>query len=372
MEDQNHTVNDSLTLSTTQNESPPTETKAHTNTNTTTTATDNNNNSVVNAVGVDYALTVTVPKSETENSGQAVKRGRGRPRKYDVNGNMMSPVSAPSGFPDHAIESTVKRSRGRPRGSGKLQILAAIGGYIAETAGGSFTPHVLTVSTGEDVVSKIISFFQRGPRAACILSATGVVSSVIIRQSCVSGGFLRYEGLFEILSLSGSFTHTSGASGAHRTNGTLSVLLAKPDGRVFGGCIESSLIAAGPIQLVMATFKQNISNQIKKRLLPESSNAPNMPDIPDLERDPPKVQKLMEGVQSSPSPKSEHGPTETTNDIVENVNSATTNEVADNVIPADDNMHSASVNGVDLECHIHQPITDKGTSADTDASVTKM
>ncbi|KAJ1381577.1 PPC domain, partial [Sesbania bispinosa] len=54
-------------------------------------------------------------------------------------------------------------------------------------------------------------------------------------------------GIFEILSLSGSCTYT-GAGGALRKSGMLSVSLAKPDGRVFGGNIESSLIAAGPIQ----------------------------------------------------------------------------------------------------------------------------
>lgn len=61
--------------------------------------------------------------------------------------------------------------------------------------------------------------------------------------------FCYIQGRFEILSLSGSCTYTSGNGGAHRKDGMLSVSLAKPDGRVFGGGIESSLIAAGPIQV---------------------------------------------------------------------------------------------------------------------------
>ena len=45
----------------------------------------------------------------------------------------------------------------------------------------------------QDIVSKISSISQRGPRAVCILSATGVVSCVTIHQPGSSGGILRYE-----------------------------------------------------------------------------------------------------------------------------------------------------------------------------------
>lgn len=42
-------------------------------------------------------------------------------------------------------------------------------------------------------MSRIALFSLRGPRAVCILSATGAVSSVIIRQPGSSGGILRFE-----------------------------------------------------------------------------------------------------------------------------------------------------------------------------------
>ncbi|KAF3455117.1 hypothetical protein FNV43_RR05565 [Rhamnella rubrinervis] len=129
-----------------------------------------------------------------------VKRKRGRPRKYvvaaDVAGHVSSspvPAEISSSAARAFSESNLKRGRGRPRGSGKLQLLASLGGFAADTAGGNFTPHVVNVQSGEDVYSKIISFSQKGPRAVCILSATGVVSSVVIRQPGSSGGFLRYE-----------------------------------------------------------------------------------------------------------------------------------------------------------------------------------
>ncbi|MED6155471.1 hypothetical protein PIB30_005675 [Stylosanthes scabra] len=319
--------------------------------------------------------------SEHHNHGVVVmKRGRGRPRKYvDANGHggsggrILSPASAPPPPPGFSValaspleSPTLKRGRGRPRGSGKLQILASIGGFVAETAGGSFTPHVMIVGTGEDVVSRILSFFQNGPRSVCILSATGSVSSVVIRQSGVSGGLLRYEGRFEILSLSGSCTYTNGTSNGYRKDGMLSVSLAKPDGRVFGGGIESSLIAAGPIQIVLATFKQNISNRIKRRYSSEpssdrvpyaSATAVAEPDIPDSSRGSHKVPKLSLQEQSFPSPPIttngvQDGVTSVTTTTItngiaaENVIPITTNGVSHNVIAEDLNMHSGSVDDV--------------------------
>ncbi|CAK8576306.1 unnamed protein product [Lathyrus sativus] len=245
-----------------------------------------NNPIVTEVVGVD-AGSDTGEKSEPKvisSDTVRVKRARGRPKKNEVGGNkpLVSASVSVSESPQFAIGSEVKRGRGRPRGSGKLQILASIGGCVAESAGGSMTPHVLTVNPGEDVVGKIFSFFQKGPRGAvCVLSAAGSVSTVILRQPSVSGGSLRYEGHFQILSLSGSCTFTSGAGGgAERKLGTLSISLAKPDGVVFGGGVGSSMIAATPIQLILATFKQNISNQIKRKY-----SSPNMATNQDSSSD---------------------------------------------------------------------------------------
>lgn len=48
---------------------------------------------------------------------------------------------------------------------------------------------------------KVISFSQQGPRAICILSANGVISSVTLRQPDSSGGTLTYEVLYPILTI---------------------------------------------------------------------------------------------------------------------------------------------------------------------------
>ncbi|KAI9076217.1 hypothetical protein K1719_041790 [Acacia pycnantha] len=267
---------------------------------------------VVGAVGVEPApnSTPTVGRGTNEAVGSEimVKKPRGRPRKYGVNGNPFSPSSAPSRFSNYSFGGSVKRSRGRPRGSGKLQLLASIGGVVADTAGGGFTPHVVTVNTDEDVMNTILSFSQKGPRAVCVLSATGVVSSVTIRQS---GAVRRFEGLFEILSLNGSYTVA-----ARCRSDMFSVSLAKPDGRVFGGWVEGPLIAAAPIQLTVGSFKPNISKEIQRRHSTVSPTLPDMPSHPEME----------EGEQDEPVP--------TTNGLFDNVSPGTSNGIAHNEVPA--------------------------------------
>lgn len=45
----------------------------------------------------------------------------------------------------------------------------------------------------QDVATKIMAFSQQGPRAVCILSANGAVSTVTLRQPSTSGGTVTYE-----------------------------------------------------------------------------------------------------------------------------------------------------------------------------------
>lgn len=56
---------------------------------------------------------------------------------------------------------------------------------------------------------KVISFSQQGPRAICILSANGVISSVTLRQPDSSGGTLTYEVLGSSLLNKYSLLHSS-------------------------------------------------------------------------------------------------------------------------------------------------------------------
>ncbi|CAB4300360.1 unnamed protein product [Prunus armeniaca] len=185
--------------------------------------------------------------------GEPVKRKRGRPRKYGPDGTVSLALSPSSSANPGMVTSTPKRGRGRPPGSGKKQQLASLGELLSGSAGMGFTPHIITIAMGEDIATKIMSFSQQGPRALCILSANGAVSTVTLRQPSTSGGTVTYEGRFEIICLSGSYLLTESGGSRNRTGG-LSVSLASPDGRVIGGGVGGMLIAASPVQVIVGSF----------------------------------------------------------------------------------------------------------------------
>ncbi|XP_002528575.2 AT-hook motif nuclear-localized protein 1 isoform X1 [Ricinus communis] len=301
------------------------------------------------------------------------KKKRGRPRKYDSEGNLRvqpfnhyQAVSAATGAltspppttpafsfspspPDHGFNSSSKRGRGRPPGSGNWQLLASLGELFANTAGGDFTPHVVTVNTGEDVAGKIHSFAQKGPRGICILSANGAVSNVTIRQPGSSGGILTYEGRFEILSLSGSFTVSENGGVRSRTGG-LSVSLASPDGRVIGGGIAGLLLAASPIQIVMGSFMPNGYKVHKKKHHRENT-----------------VIRGTQGVVSEASPISQAKPNGETclisaSPVPEQSHGGTENSANDQQIPNATNSLSVCWNG-------SEPTSDQRPSPDINVSV---
>ncbi|XWS77053.1 hypothetical protein CRYUN_Cryun01aG0229600 [Craigia yunnanensis] len=176
------------------------------------------------------------PPSET------VKRKRGRPRKYGPEGTVSLALNPASVTHPGTITPSQKRGRGRPLGTGRKQQLASLGEWLSGSAGMGFTPHVITIAIGE-----------QGPRAVCILSANGAVSTVTLRQPSSSGGTVTYEGRFEILCLSGSYLLTNNSGSRNRTGG-LSVSLASPDGRVIGGGVGGMLIAASPVQVIVGSF----------------------------------------------------------------------------------------------------------------------
>ncbi|KAK4787636.1 hypothetical protein SAY86_011469 [Trapa natans] len=184
---------------------------------------------------------------------EPLKRKRGRPRKYGSDGSFSLALSSASISPYAPLGHPQKRGRGRPLGSGRKQQLASSGEWISGSAGTGFTPHIITVAAGEDISTKIMAFAQQGSRAICILSAMGSVSTVSLRQASNSGGYVTYEGCFEILCLSGSYLLTDNSGSPHRSGG-LSISLASPDGRVIGGGVGGMLIAARPVQVILGSF----------------------------------------------------------------------------------------------------------------------
>ncbi|KAL4575406.1 hypothetical protein LXL04_022249 [Taraxacum kok-saghyz] len=149
---------------------------------------------------------------------------------------------------DEAFPSQ-KKVRGRPRGSfNRKKERESLG-----AVGFGFTPHIIVVQPGEDVLNKIMSFSQNGPRAVCIMSGIGVITNVTLRQAATSGGTATYEGRFDILALSGSFV-LSEIHGQRTRTGGLSITLSGPDGRVFGGVVAGLFVAASPVQVIVGSF----------------------------------------------------------------------------------------------------------------------
>uniref|UniRef100_A0A7N0U5B8 AT-hook motif nuclear-localized protein n=1 Tax=Kalanchoe fedtschenkoi TaxID=63787 RepID=A0A7N0U5B8_KALFE len=193
------------------------------------------------------------------------KKKRGRPRKYSPDGiglglssNSQAASFAAGGGSGAGVKNDLgdvnaegsqeKKQRGRPPGSGKKQ-LDALGG----PGGVGFTPHVIMISAGENIVSKMTEFSQEGPRTICILSANGTVSKVSLRQPASAAGIISHEGPFEIISLSGTFCCVN-IDGSHNDEVKLTVSLASSDGRILGGGIAGELIAETAVQIVAGSF----------------------------------------------------------------------------------------------------------------------
>ncbi|KAL7127160.1 hypothetical protein ABFS83_14G236900 [Erythranthe nasuta] len=182
---------------------------------------------------------------------EAAKRKRGRPRKEPPAELGREFVAAP----DFSATPLIKRGRGRPKGSGKWQSLAvSLGKTTVDSTGSNFTPHIVAVQAGENIVERICSFSQRAFESICILSASGIVLTAELLRPGSPSSILRHEGQFEIVSLSGSHLN----NGRNGKICRLSVQLAYPNGSLFGGAVADSLIAGGPVQVVIATFRENL------------------------------------------------------------------------------------------------------------------
>ncbi|XP_073055721.1 AT-hook motif nuclear-localized protein 1-like [Primulina eburnea] len=237
--------------------------------------TEENPNQVTGSAPPLPPVSISLPTDTAAVVGGAVslKKKRGRPRKYGPDGSVsmtLSPMPLSSSAPPPVIDFSSFQKRGKVRYAGGSAIkmqeprmeTEGLGEWVSCSVGANFTPHIITVGAGEDVTMKVISFSQQGPRAICILSANGVVSIVTLQQPDSSGGTLTYEGRFEILSLTGSFT-PSETGGVRNRSGGMSVSLASPDGRVLGGGVAGLLVAASPVQIVVGSFLAG--NQVEQK-----------------------------------------------------------------------------------------------------------
>lgn len=146
-----------------------------------------------------------------------------------------------------AVEIGSRRPRGRPPGS-KNKPKPPI--FVTRDSPNSLRSHVMEVAGGADVAESVAQFARRRQRGVCVLSGSGSVANVTLRQPAAPGAVVALHGRFEILSLSGAFLPGPAPPGSTG----LTVYLAGGQGQVVGGSVVGSLVAAGPVMVVAATF----------------------------------------------------------------------------------------------------------------------
>ncbi|KAK4783201.1 hypothetical protein SAY86_007575 [Trapa natans] len=156
-----------------------------------------------------------------------------------------------------------RRPRGRPPGS-KNKPKPPI--FVTRDNPCALKSHVMEVAGGADVAESMVVFALRRQRGVYVLSGSGFVANVTLRQP--GAAVVALQGRLEIISLAGSFL--PGPSPPGSTG--LTVYLAGGQGQVVGGTVVGPLMAAGPVMIIAATF----SNATYERLpLPDEEEESN-------------------------------------------------------------------------------------------------
>ncbi|KAK7330707.1 hypothetical protein VNO77_24905 [Canavalia gladiata] len=158
-----------------------------------------------------------------------------------------------------------RRPRGRPAGSKNKPKPPII---ITRDSANALRTHMMEVADACDIVESVSNFARRRQRGVCIMSGTGTVTNVTLRQPASSGAVVTLHGRFEILSLSGSFLPPPAPPAASG----LTIYLAGGQGQVVGGSVVGTLLASGPVVIMAASF----SNAAYERL-PLEDEDPSMP-----------------------------------------------------------------------------------------------
>lgn len=210
--------------------------------------------------GVESPVTSSAPSMHHRNSNPTMTRSDPR-LDHDFTNNSGSPNTQtqsqeeqnsrdeqPAVEPGSGSGSMGRRPRGRPPGSKNKPKSPVV---VTKESPNSLQSHVLEIATGADVAESLNAFARRRGRGVSVLSGSGLVTNVTLRQPAASGGVVSLRGQFEILSMCGAFLPTSGSPAAAAG---LTIYLAGAQGQVVGGGVAGPLIASGPVIVIAATF----------------------------------------------------------------------------------------------------------------------
>ncbi|XP_075474495.1 AT-hook motif nuclear-localized protein 23-like [Primulina tabacum] len=164
----------------------------------------------------------------------------------EPNRNYFSGDNIDNSYPG-SLDAAVRRPRGRPPGSKNKPKPPVI---VTRESANTLRSHILEVGRGTDVFSAVASYARKRQKGICVLSGTGIVNNVSLRQPAAGGSVVTLNGRFEILSLSGSFLPPPAPPGAT----SLTIYLAGGQGQVVGGNVVGALIASGPVTIIAASF----------------------------------------------------------------------------------------------------------------------
>lgn len=179
---------------------------------------------------------------EDENSGNS-GQGKRRTRDHDETQEALPGVEGAA----VGDEIGPRRPRGRPAGSRNKPKPPII---ISRENPHALRAHVLEISNGCDVGESVATFARRRQRGICVLSGSGIVTNVTLRQPATPGAIVSLHGRFEILSLSGAFLPPPAPPAATG----LTIYLSGGQGQVVGGSVVGALVAAGPVVIIAASF----------------------------------------------------------------------------------------------------------------------
>lgn len=186
---------------------------------------------------------------ECQTSEDDESRGSGGPATLTPH----IPFSAISGSSDGATIEIGRRPRGRPPGSKNKPKAPLIITHEPEPA---MSPHILEIPGGSDIVEAIARFSNRTKTGLCILTGSGTVANVTLRQpSAPPGTTVIFHGRFNILSISATFFVPSESSpSTPPIHKEFSISLAGPQGQIIGGFVVGRLLAAGTVFVIAASF----------------------------------------------------------------------------------------------------------------------
>ncbi|XP_059636507.1 AT-hook motif nuclear-localized protein 17-like [Cornus florida] len=151
---------------------------------------------------------------------------------------------------DGASIEVSRRPRGRPPGSKNKPKPPVI---ITRDTEPSMSPYILELAGGVDIVDCMYRFCRKRNMGLCVLTGSGSVANVTLRQpSTTPGATVTFHGRFDILSLSATILPATTTSAVVPSGFVIS--LAGPQGQIVGGSVVGSLMAAGTVYVVAASF----------------------------------------------------------------------------------------------------------------------